>query len=149
MYCKRLKGQKWNLAICPSIRRKIVDMRRHLRYWHVIASGVQQFEMRSVHEVYDVYLNQRACACRGWQLCGIPCVHAMVAISYLNENVEDYVATWFRTQMFGNCYKYTIKPLNGSEMRPSYMSRTIFVAPGSWYPWTRRVEGLTRRVEAG
>ncbi|CAI9283210.1 unnamed protein product [Lactuca saligna] len=25
MYCKRLKGQKWNLAICPSIRKKIVD----------------------------------------------------------------------------------------------------------------------------
>ncbi|CAI9297266.1 unnamed protein product [Lactuca saligna] len=120
MYCKRLKGQKWNLAICPSIRKKIVDKRKHLRYWYVIPSGVQQFEVRSVHEVYAVYLNQRTCACRGWQLSGIPCIHAMAAISYLNENVEDYVATWFTTEMFGNCYKYTINPLNGSEMWPSW-----------------------------
>lgn len=36
MYCKRLKGQKWNLAICPSIRRKIVDKRKHLRYIYFI-----------------------------------------------------------------------------------------------------------------
>lgn len=90
------------------------------RYWYVIPSGVQQFEVRSVHEVYVVYLNQRTCACRGWQLSGIPCVHAMAAISYLNENVEDYVATWFTTEMFGNCYKYTINPINGSEMWPSW-----------------------------
>ncbi|CAI9303419.1 unnamed protein product [Lactuca saligna] len=120
MYCKRLKGQKWNLAICPSIRKKIVDKRKHLRYWYVIPSGVQQFEVRSIHEVYVVYLNQRTCACRGWKLSGIPCIHAMDAISYLNENVEDYVATWFTTEMFGNCYKYTINPLNGSEMWSSW-----------------------------
>nr|KAJ0202728.1 hypothetical protein LSAT_V11C500295570 [Lactuca sativa] len=105
MYCKRLKGQKWNLAIYPSIRKKIVDKRKHLRYWYGIPSGVQQFEVRSVHEVYAI---------------DIPCVHVMAAISYLNENVEDYVATWFTTEMFGNCYKYKINPLNGSEMWPSW-----------------------------
>ncbi|CAI9284491.1 unnamed protein product [Lactuca saligna] len=113
--------ESFNAVIVHARKKPIITMLEEIRrYWYVIPSGVQQFEVRSIHEVYAVYLNQRTCACKGWQLSGIPCIQAMAAISYLNENVEDYVATWFITEMFGNCYKYTINPLNGSEMWPSW-----------------------------
>ncbi|CAI9299353.1 unnamed protein product [Lactuca saligna] len=85
--------ESFNAIIVHARKKPIITMLEEIRrYWYVIPSGVQQFEVRSVHEVYAVYLNQRTCACRGWQL----------------------------SEMFGNCYKYTINPLNGSEMWPSW-----------------------------
>ena len=63
-------------------------------------------------------LNNNTCGCRSWQVSGIPCVHAVAAISYLNGNAEDYVAPWFHTTMFLTCYNHTINPLNGSSMWP-------------------------------
>ncbi|CAI9292180.1 unnamed protein product [Lactuca saligna] len=87
-------------------------------FWGVIPSGIQQYEVRIGNDGYVVDLNNNTCGCRSWQVSGIPCVHAVVAISYLNRNVEDYVAPWFHTTMFLTCYNHTINPLNGSSMWP-------------------------------
>ncbi|CAI9266035.1 unnamed protein product [Lactuca saligna] len=87
-------------------------------FWGVIPSGIQQYEVRIGNDGYAVDLNNNTCGCRSWQVSGIPCVHAVAAISYLNRNVEDYVAPWFHTAMFLTCYNHTINPLNGSSMWP-------------------------------
>ncbi|CAI9278359.1 unnamed protein product [Lactuca saligna] len=88
------------------------------RFWGVIPSGVQKYEVRIGNDGYDVDLNNNTCGCRSWQVSGIPCVHVVAAISYLNRNAEDYVAPWFHTTMFLTCYNHTINPLNGSSMWP-------------------------------
>ncbi|CAI9265109.1 unnamed protein product [Lactuca saligna] len=83
MYNQKLKGHKWDMEICPSIRKRIEKMKE------------QQ---------------------RAWQLSGIHCVHAIVAILYLNGNVEDSIVVWFKTSMVGSCYRYPVKPINGANM---------------------------------
>ena len=88
------------------------------RFWQVYASGYEQFEVKNGYDGYDVNLNNKTCGCRAWQLTGIPCVHGVAAISYLNRNHEEYVARWYTTAKFSSCYMYTIKPLNGSELWP-------------------------------
>ena len=75
--------------------------------------------MKFSHEVYAVHLEHHTCGCRSWQLTGIPCVHAVAAILFLNGNPEDYVAVWYTTSMFGSCYRYPIKPINGPDMWPT------------------------------
>ncbi|CAI9273625.1 unnamed protein product [Lactuca saligna] len=87
------------------------------KFWGV-PSGIQQYEVRIGIDGYVVDLNNNTCGCRSWQVSGIPCVHAVAAISYLNRNAEDYVAPWFHTTMFLTCYNHTINPLNGSSMWP-------------------------------
>ena len=87
-------------------------------FWQVYASRYEQFEVKNGYDGYAVNLNNRTCGCRAWQLTGIPCVHGVAAISYLNRNHEEYVAEWFTTIVFAKSYMYTIKPLNGSEMWP-------------------------------
>nr|KAJ0219886.1 hypothetical protein LSAT_V11C200069800 [Lactuca sativa] len=87
-------------------------------FWGVIPSGIQKYEVRLGNDGYVVDLTNKTCGCRSWQVSVIPCVHAVVAISYLNKNVEVYVAPWFHTTMFLTCYNHTINPLNGSSMWP-------------------------------
>nr|KAJ0209863.1 hypothetical protein LSAT_V11C400185160 [Lactuca sativa] len=115
-FTQKRKGLKWNLEICPSIRRKIEDMKKIQRFWGVIPSGFHQYESRWLNEVYAVDLHKRTCGCRSWQPTGIPCVHAISAILCLNGNIEEYVANLYTTKMFGRYYKYNVKPINGHEM---------------------------------
>ncbi|CAI9292586.1 unnamed protein product [Lactuca saligna] len=116
MYNQKIKGHKWDMEICPSIRKRIEKMKEEQRYWDVIPSGEEEYEVKLAHEVYVVHLESKTCGCRAWQLSGIPCVHAIAAILYLNGNAEDYVAVWFKTSMFGSCYRYPVKPINGANM---------------------------------
>ncbi|CAI9280218.1 unnamed protein product [Lactuca saligna] len=88
------------------------------RFWGVNPSRVQKYEARIGNDGYVVELTNNTCGCRSWKVSGIPCVHAMTTISYLNKNAEDYVAPWFHTAMFLTCYNHTISPLNGSSMWP-------------------------------
>ncbi|CAI9283815.1 unnamed protein product [Lactuca saligna] len=119
MYRMLLEGQSWgNLKICSSIRLKISKLKKQQRFWGVIPSGVQKYEVRIGNDGYAVDLNNNTCGCRSWQVSGIPCVYAVAVISYLNRNAEDYVAPWFHTTMFLTCYNHTINPLNGSSMWP-------------------------------
>ncbi|CAI9289987.1 unnamed protein product [Lactuca saligna] len=116
MYNQKIKGHKWDMEICSSIRKRIEKMKEEQRYWDVIPSGEEEYEVKLAHEVYAVHLESKTCGCRAWQLSGIPCVHAIAAILYLNGNVEDYVAVWFKTSLFGSCYRYPVKPINGANM---------------------------------
>ena len=52
-------------------------------------------------------------------------MHAIATILFLNGNVEDYVSVWFTTGMFGSCYRYTIKPINGADLWPTVVANTI------------------------
>ncbi|CAI9293752.1 unnamed protein product [Lactuca saligna] len=93
-------------------------MKEQQRYWDVVLSGEQEYEMKLVDEIYAVHLEHKTCGCRYWQLSGIPCVHVIVAILYVNGNAEDYVAVWFKTSMFGSCYRYPVKSINGANIWP-------------------------------
>ncbi|KAL4568417.1 hypothetical protein LXL04_024029 [Taraxacum kok-saghyz] len=126
MYRQKMKGDKWELDICPSSRRKIEKNKEIQRYWEVTPSGPEQYEVKKAHEVYAVDLEESTCGCRSWQLTGIPCVHGIAVILFLNGNPEDYVAAWFQTKVFSSCYRYTIKPINGADMWPNVDAHTIF-----------------------
>nr|KAJ0189382.1 hypothetical protein LSAT_V11C800402130 [Lactuca sativa] len=108
MYKQKQKGKKWNLDICLAIRRMIEKLKEQQRYWDVTPS-------EQLHEVYAIDLDQRTCGCIAWQLTGIPC----------NGNAEEYVAIWFTTKMFGNCYRYNVKPTNGADMWPETCLQSI------------------------
>nr|KAJ0189690.1 hypothetical protein LSAT_V11C800424920 [Lactuca sativa] len=63
-------------------------------------------------------IRKRECGCRGWQLTGIPRVHAICAISSLNLDPEEFVADWFTKYAFLRAYEYTIHPLKDSNLWP-------------------------------
>ncbi|XP_023759188.1 uncharacterized protein LOC111907628 [Lactuca sativa] len=118
LYIQKRKGLGWDLAICPSIRSKLGKLKKLRRFWASYVSGYKQFEVVKCNERYDVDLEKRECGCRGWQLTGIPRVHAICAISSLNLDPEEFVADWFTKYAFLRAYEYTIHPLKDSNLWP-------------------------------
>ncbi|XP_028193216.1 uncharacterized protein LOC114378796 [Glycine soja] len=49
-----------------------------------------RFEVCHHETRIDVDLQNQSCTCRMWQLTGLPCRHAIVAIRYNNHRLEDY-----------------------------------------------------------
>nr|KAJ0186310.1 hypothetical protein LSAT_V11C900492840 [Lactuca sativa] len=104
---------KVDLDICDreDIQSKIIIAL--YRLWGVTPCGYQKYEVRFNDVAYGVDLTAKTCACRIWQLTGIPCLHGVAAISSLNQDAETYVK-----DAYVKCYNYSINPLNGSDMWP-------------------------------
>ena len=97
------------------------------RFWHVIPTGGDLFEVRNGSKAFKVDEQHRTCTCRLWQLSGLPCAHAIAVIFKLNRRVEDYVPGCFRKQSFYSAYHQYLTPVGGMDFWPdcSEMSRVL------------------------
>ncbi|GJZ31361.1 zinc finger BED domain-containing protein RICESLEEPER 2 [Tanacetum coccineum] len=96
-------------------RRIYANFKRNgMDYTTSLCSG--EFEVRKADKGFRVNLTTKTCACKWWDLSGIPCVHAVVAYSFLNQDVGIGVSSWFSKQMSVDAYSYFIKPVGGSSM---------------------------------
>ncbi|XP_023760142.1 uncharacterized protein LOC111908556 [Lactuca sativa] len=81
---QKSKGSSWgDLHICPSIRLKLSKIKALQRFWRVVPSGYQEFEVRLGYDAYSVDLGKKTCACKAWQSTGYPYMHAYAVISNL------------------------------------------------------------------
>ncbi|GJV98272.1 transposase, MuDR, plant [Tanacetum coccineum] len=102
--------------ICPSITKELDKMKYKQRYWQVVVSGFQEFEVRKADDGFGVNLQNKTCTCKWWDLSGIPCVHAVAAYSFLNRDPVVGVSNWFTKQMWVNSYSHFIKPVSGTSL---------------------------------
>ncbi|KAL0289986.1 UNVERIFIED_CONTAM: hypothetical protein Scaly_2687000 [Sesamum calycinum] len=65
---------------------------------------------------YTVDLKEKTCSCRLWDLTGIPCNHAMSAISAQVLDPDDFVHECYHVDTFCKVYAPAIMPLDGLEM---------------------------------
>ncbi|XP_023761650.2 uncharacterized protein LOC111910090 [Lactuca sativa] len=95
VFNKKCKGLGRGNQICPTIREIANEIKKGLRHYQVLPSGLNQFEVRGTTDAYELDLEERTCSCRLWQLNGIGCVHSIAAISFMNRDVESYVDKMF------------------------------------------------------
>ncbi|GJR04198.1 60S ribosomal protein L34 [Tanacetum coccineum] len=101
-------------SITPSIRKEIERLKHSQRYWTVYPCGDNVFEVRNGDDSYGVNIENRTCACKWWDLSGVPCVHAVAAFSFLKNDPILGVSAWYSKKMWQNAYSYFIKPVGGS-----------------------------------
>ncbi|KAD2393856.1 hypothetical protein E3N88_40833 [Mikania micrantha] len=89
-----------------------------MKYWKVIPSDNIIFKVRNENDALVVNIDEQTCTCRLWQLSGIPCVHTVAALVFINKDPETYVSNLFKKDMFNEAYKYSIKQLKGSMYWP-------------------------------
>ena len=77
--------------------------------WQVSTSGTA---------VHAVDLRARTCGCRKWDVTGIPCNHAILAINKVKQVPEDYVSDVFKKQMYKQAFKFVVYPVPGPEDWP-------------------------------
>ena len=86
------------------------------------------------HEIV-VDLKNRNCACKRWQLTGIPCHHACACIFFQKHNPQDYIHPYYERQRFIDLYSNLLEPINGEEFWEATNQQQILpplvrVAPG-------------------
>ncbi|CAJ2671965.1 unnamed protein product [Trifolium pratense] len=93
-YMLRYEGE-----ICPMIQKRLENSKKDADNWIPMWSGDLNRSIFSVSNGMDQYvvnLKDKKCACRKWELSGIPCVHAICCLWFNNIKPEDVVAHWYR-----------------------------------------------------
>lgn len=83
---------------------------------------------------------QHTCSCRKWELTGIPCKHAIVAIWDMRKNNKDvglpeswvHPTYWLKT--WKEMYSFKIEPINGRRMWEKYPCPTTLLPPKHHVP---------------
>ncbi|XP_074323023.1 uncharacterized protein LOC141659972 [Apium graveolens] len=82
-----------------------------------IWNGAQKYNvtmMEGGHEIV-VDLGQKICACRKWQLTGIPCYHACVCIFFQKQSPLDYMHECYKKKTYMEVYNHVLEPVNGEQ----------------------------------
>lgn len=95
--------------ICPMINKLFDKYKKEAEGWSPNWSGDRDYARFSVSDGSDAYvvnLKEKTCACRKWELTGIPCPHSIACIWYNQQNPDEFVAHWYRLVYF--LYLFTI-----------------------------------------
>ncbi|CAH9137598.1 unnamed protein product, partial [Cuscuta epithymum] len=115
---KRKYVRKWPGAFGPLIMKKLNKSIIASQGWHVDFNGDDGYEIKKGRFQFKVSLNTRSCACRRWDLCGIPCAHAICAILDKGDEPETYVHSCYNKDLYEKTYSYTLPPINGELLWP-------------------------------
>ncbi|WJX78055.1 hypothetical protein P8452_61314 [Trifolium repens] len=139
---KRIGHQKETLLryegnICPSIQKILEKTKKTAEGWITTWHHDDDYAIFGVTngvETYAVNRLQKTCACRKWDLTGIPCCHIIACIWDKREAPEDYVSSYYRESTILATYSHIILPTNGPQLwpllepdpiNPPYMRRAI------------------------
>uniref|UniRef100_A0A0D2ZZI7 SWIM-type domain-containing protein n=1 Tax=Brassica oleracea var. oleracea TaxID=109376 RepID=A0A0D2ZZI7_BRAOL len=70
-------------------------------------------EVEDKDQSYVVNLENETCACRSWQMNGIPCIHAAKVILGVRRKLSEFVALCYTTSKWRETYSFGIRPVNG------------------------------------
>ena len=67
-------------VICPRIRKKLEKIKSLTKHYNVKPAVGNKYEVSFFDEGYVVDIPCKTCSCRAWELSGLPCFHAIVAM---------------------------------------------------------------------
>jgi len=70
-------------------------------------------EVEDRDQSYVVNLENETCACRSWQMNGIPCIHAAKVILGVGRKLSEFVAPCYTTSNWRETYSFGFRPVNG------------------------------------
>ncbi|KAH7847184.1 hypothetical protein Vadar_022991 [Vaccinium darrowii] len=119
IYKRRDAMKRVKHPICPKIVKRIEKLKDNLQLWIPRWCGSEQFEVTGpTGNQYRVDLVNGTCGCRKWDMSGIPCVHALASIKFLQQDPFDYVHEWYKVSTYLKCYENLLSPINGRDLWP-------------------------------
>ncbi|XP_039155563.1 uncharacterized protein LOC120287001 [Eucalyptus grandis] len=128
MHEKRGACQRWKRDIAPRILEKIEGNKKESAFCHVLWNGEDGFEVRHKNDKFVVDIRNNSCSCRAWDLSGIPCPHAICVILFKGEEIETFVAHWYKKDRYLKTYSHYLEAMNGDNLWPS-SDKEPLVAP--------------------
>ncbi|XP_058741784.1 uncharacterized protein LOC131614177 [Vicia villosa] len=122
------KLSRYTSAISPNIQKVLEKTKREAERWSATWHSGDDFAIFGVSnsvETYIVNLLQKTCACRRWDLTGIPCCHAIACIWFNKKDPKDYVSSFYRRSTVMATYSHIIIPTNGPQLWPTNVTQPI------------------------
>ncbi|KAL5554796.1 hypothetical protein UlMin_042197 [Ulmus minor] len=114
---KREELKKWNHPIGPKMMRYLEKVKLASSCCNPKFCGGKSYQVRCFDsEQYVVDLETHTCACRKWQLIGIPCMHAFSCINLMNLDIYDFVHPFYKKEAYLAAYSPIIHGINGPNM---------------------------------
>ena len=124
LFTKREGVQKYAGKLCPSIQDKLEKLKVESNPFTATPAGNFLYEVASQYERHVVDLVKKTCNCRYWDLNGIPCKYAIIAIytnivtpeTYTNiETLETYIHPCYHKETYMEIYKEVLPPMPGQS----------------------------------
>ncbi|RVW77358.1 hypothetical protein CK203_043698 [Vitis vinifera] len=137
-FTRRTDSNQWMTRLTPSMEEKLEKETVKVRPLQVLLSGGNTFEVRGdTIEVVDI--DHWDCSCKGWQLTGLPCCHAIAVISCIGQSPYEYCSRYFTTESYRLTYSESVHPIPNVD-RPMEKDSSL-VAVTVTPPPTRRPPG--------
>jgi len=108
---RRETSMQWTSILVPSAERIVTDALDRARTHQVLRATDAEFEVISHEGTNTVDIRTRCCQCRGWQLYGLPCAHAVAALLSIRQNVQRFTESCFTVANYRKTYSQTIHPI--------------------------------------
>ncbi|XP_076941165.1 uncharacterized protein LOC143610621 [Bidens hawaiensis] len=110
VYTRRVDSNRWTTTLTPSMEEKLKNESLKARSFQVLPSESSVFEVHG-ETVELVDISQWDCSCKGWQLTGLPCCHAVAVFECVGRNVYDYCSRYFMAESYRKTYAESIYPI--------------------------------------
>ncbi|OMO96228.1 Transposase, MuDR, plant [Corchorus olitorius] len=108
---RRETSMQWTSILVPTAERRVADALERARTYQVLRANEAEFEVISQEGTNIVDIRNRCCLCRGWQLYGLPCAHAVAALLSCRQNVHRFTESCFTVATYRKTYSQTIHPI--------------------------------------
>lgn len=110
-----LKLEKCDTVVTPITMALLEKARVAKQFCSTLRSSKSVYEVNEFECGYSVNLSTHQCACRKWDLTGIPCKHAVYVMDDNQDDPIRYVAKYYFTDVLKITYEENIKHVNGDK----------------------------------
>ncbi|KAM2041332.1 hypothetical protein FF1_034908 [Malus domestica] len=113
---RRVAALKWKGSVGPRIEKIIEKLKYESGHCIAYLAGYMKYQVSHLSgREFTVDLAARTCSCRRWDLCGIPCPHAIACILRKGQDVALYVDDCYKKATYLKAYAPVISPLPGQD----------------------------------
>ncbi|XP_071718120.1 uncharacterized protein [Rutidosis leptorrhynchoides] len=132
----KVKLSKADGHLTPTATKLFETIKEAASQYTVIWGGDDQYQVSGPHNDQCAEdLGAKTCACRKWELTGMPCKHAVAALNNMalhSENTqvpEQWVHPVYWLETWKKTYQSTIKAVNGSALWEKATGQTTLLPP--------------------
>ncbi|XP_043710035.1 uncharacterized protein LOC122658938 isoform X1 [Telopea speciosissima] len=145
IYTRRVESNQWLTRLTPSMEEKLQKETLKARSLEVLFSPGSTFEVRG-DSIEAVDIDHWDCSCKGWQITGLPCAHAIAVFEFIGRSPYDYCSRFFTTESYRQTHSESIHPVpNIDRLILKESAQTVTVTP----PPTRRPPGRPKNKQTG
>lgn len=115
---RREVSMQWTGILVPFAERQVSKAIEQAHSYQVNRGNEAEFEVlcHAGSGRYIVDIRTRCCSCHGWQLCGVPCSHAVAVLLSCRQNVHRFTESCFTVANYRKAYSQTIHPIPDKTM---------------------------------